>query len=115
MNAIRTATTPQSHRATEDLYADRVCESDPLTEKVIACAIEVHRQLGPGLLGSTYEEAMCIELREQGLEYKRQVVVPIAYKGHLLGDYRLDLMVADVGLINFNSRLLHEGVKRVVL
>jgi GxxExxY protein len=147
---MRTETTPQRHRDTEEaiwvIAPDVVCESDPLTEQVIGCAIEVHRHLGPGLLESTYEEAMCIELAERGLRFVRQLPVPIHYKGHLLGDYRLDLLIEDTAvveiksverydpvfqaqlltylratnkrvglLINFNSRLLHDGVKRVVL
>ena len=45
---------------------------DPLTPRIIACAMEVHRQLGPGLMETTYEEALCIELRDQGLSIQRQ-------------------------------------------
>jgi GxxExxY protein len=44
-------------------------ENDPLTEKIIGFAIEVHRQLGPGLLESSYEECLCYELREAGLVF----------------------------------------------
>jgi GxxExxY protein len=119
---------------------------DLLTEKIIGCAIEVHRNLGSGLLESIYEGALAIELEAAGLTFARQLPVPVNYKGRLLGEYRLDLMVSDqviveiksverhdplfeaqvltylriagkhVGLlINFNSKLLKEGIRRLVL
>ena len=117
-----------------------------MTERIIGCAIEVHRELGPGLLESAYERAMCAELEETGLRYACEVVVPIVYKGRDVGDYRVDLIVEDavvveiksverldkvfdaqlltylrvtgkhVGLlINFNSRLVTDSIKRFVL
>ncbi len=116
-----------------------------LTERIIGCAIEVHRQLGPGLLEATYEAALCVEIEEAGLHYKRQVAYPVVYKGGTIGEYRLDIIVEDeviveiksverfdpvfeaqvitylkvtgrkVGLlINFNSRLLRDGIKRYI-
>jgi GxxExxY protein len=68
---------------------------DPLTERIIACAIEVHKAIGPGLLEATYEEAMCVELRLAGLCFSRQAPFPILYKGKTVGEYRLDLLVED--------------------
>jgi len=53
---------------------------DPLTDKVISLAIEVHRGLGPGLLESAYEECLCFELREHGLPFERQRPLPVVYK-----------------------------------
>ena len=119
---------------------------DKITERIIGCAIEVHRVLGPGLFETTYEAALCIEFELNGLGYVRQAAVPILYKERAIGDYRLDLLVEDqvvvevkaverfdpifeaqvltylratgkrVGLlVNFNSRLLKDGVKRFVL
>jgi GxxExxY protein len=70
-------------------------EHDPLTQRIIGCAIEVHRQLGPGLLEATYEAALCIELDDACLSYARQVRAPVNYKGCLIGEYRPDLVVAD--------------------
>lgn len=49
-----------------------------LTERIIGCAIEVHRELGPGLLEGTYEAAMCIEFRAAGLNYVRQPIFPLS-------------------------------------
>lgn len=66
-----------------------------LSEKIIGCAIEVHRNLGPGLLESLYEKALCYEFGQVGLRYKAQVVVPILYKGTPLGEHRIDLIVED--------------------
>jgi PD-(D/E)XK nuclease superfamily len=54
---------PQSHRGTAKAKEQMIdLQKDPLTDKIIGCAIEVHRQLGPGLLESIYEQALCIEL-----------------------------------------------------
>ena len=128
---------PQSHGVTE---------INVLTHKIIGHAIEVHRVLGPGLLETIYEAAMCIEFDDAGVKYERQTRLPAYYKGRLLGEYRVDLVVDDlvlvevkaierlnpvfeaqlltylrltgkrIGLlINFNSRLLKDGVKRLIL
>ena len=66
---------------------------DTLTEKIIGAAIEVHRILGPGLLESIYEEALCHELSQQGIHYEKQVPMEIAYKGHIIQGQRIDLLV----------------------
>ena len=64
-----------------------------MTEKIIGCAIEVHRNLGPGLLESIYERALCCEFNICGIQYESQVIVPVVYKGNNLGECRLDLLV----------------------
>ncbi len=74
-----------------------------LTERIIGCAIEVHRQLGPGLLEGTYEAALCIELESALLNYKRQVIFPVIYKGKEIGEYRLDLLVEDTVVVEIKS------------
>jgi len=68
-------------------------ERDTLTEKIIGCAIEVHRQLGPGLLELTYESALCVEFELGGLNFQRQVVYPVTYKGRTIGEHQLDLLI----------------------
>ena len=55
---------------------------DELTEQTIGAAIEVHRVLGPGLLESIYEEALAVELSQNGISCERQVAVDVNYKGH---------------------------------
>ncbi len=84
---------PQRHGDTEN------AELNALTSRIIGCAIEVHRTLGPGLLEAIYETALCIELEEAGIPYVRQMRVPAYYKGRLLGEYRVDLVVADAVLV----------------
>ena len=119
---------------------------DPLTERIIGCAIEVHRVLGPGLLESSYESALAIEFEIALLKFQRQLVIPVFYKKRPIGEHRLDFLVEDAVvvelksverfgpvfeaqlltylkitglkrglLLNFNSRLLKDGIKRLVL
>jgi GxxExxY protein len=69
---------------------------EELTEQVIGAAIEVHRELGPGLLESAYEECLCHELHLRNIPFARQVAVPVKYKGISLDcGHRLDLVVDD--------------------
>jgi GxxExxY protein len=69
-------------------------EHDALSDRIIGCAIAVHRELGPGLLESIYEEALCLELAESGLSFNRQLELPVVYKGTLLsGSFRVDVVV----------------------
>jgi len=88
---------PQRHRGTEFEHINN------LTQRIIGAAIEVHRALGPGLLESLYETALCIELDERGIRYARQVRVPAHYKGRSLGDYTVDLIVEDLVVIEVKS------------
>ena len=120
---------------------------EELTHEIRGAAMEVHKELGPGLLESAYEECMCHELSIRGLAFQRQVVLPVVYKGIKLDcGYRLDLVVEDkvvlelksvqqitplheaqlltylrlsgkkVGLLmNFNTVLIKDGIKRMVL
>ena len=117
-----------------------------LTERIIKCAIEVHRRLGPGLLAAVYEEALNIECKFDGLKVLRQFTVPVVYRDKTIGEYRPDMLINDlviveiksverfdpvfeaqvltylkitgkrVGLlINFNSRLVKDGIRRFIL
>ncbi len=122
-------------------------ENDLLTEQIIGAAIQVHRELGPGLLESAYEICLCHELSINNLTVQRQKPIPIFYKGVKLdAGYRLDLIVEDqviveikalsellpiheaqllsylkqIGggrglLINFNVKLLKNGIRRLVV
>ena len=68
-----------------------------LTYQVLGCAIEVHKHLGPGLLESVYEKCFIRELELRGIEYHRQLWVPLQYKGLLLDtELRLDVLVEDI-------------------
>jgi GxxExxY protein len=67
---------------------------ETLTEQVIGAAIEVHRELGPGLMESAYEECLCHELHLRNLKFQRQLPLPVRYKGIGLDcGYRIDLVV----------------------
>jgi GxxExxY protein len=69
-------------------------EQNEITQKVIGCAIEVHRNLGPGLLESAYEECLAYELNKTGLIFKRQQATPVVYKEIKLEcGYRIDILV----------------------
>ena len=75
---------------------------EDLTERIIAAALEVHRPLGPGLLESAYEECLCHELNLRGIQFRRQVPLPVTYKGvNLDCGYRIDLMVNDLNILEF--------------
>jgi len=81
-----------------------------ITEKIIGCAIEVHRHLGPGLLEHAYEEALCTEFQLQGIDYRRQVAVPLDYKGRPIGEYRIDFLVKDMVVVEIKSVERHDPV-----
>ncbi|HEY3661901.1 MAG TPA: GxxExxY protein [Chthoniobacterales bacterium] len=68
-------------------------ENRALREQIIDAAVRVHRELGPGFLESIYEEALSVELRLLGLPFERQKPVPVFYRGHAIGEHRLDLLV----------------------
>ena len=117
-----------------------------ITDRIIKCAIAVHRELGPGLLENIYEQALDIECSLDGLVVQRQLRVPVLYRNKTIGEYRPDMLVNDlviveiksverfdpvfeaqvltylkitgkrIGLlINFNSRLVKDGIKRFIL
>ena len=68
-------------------------ELDTWAHRVIGAAIEVHRHLGPGFLESVYEEALVVELGLRGIPFRRQVPIPVRYKGLSVAEARLDLVV----------------------
>ena len=81
-----------------------VNELNVLTEAIIGAAIEVHPELGPGLLESAYEECFCYELHLRSLNFQRQVELPVAYKGMKLDcGYRLDIVVENSVVLELKS------------
>lgn len=119
---------------------------DAISYKIIGLAIEVHKQLGPGLLESAYQECLCYEIKKSGLSVEKQKALPIIYKDIKLDHgYRIDLLIENkvvvelktveafsevhfaqvitylklgnypLGLlINFNSKVLKNNVKRFI-
>jgi GxxExxY protein len=118
-----------------------------LSGKIIKCAINVHKELGPGLLESTYEQCLMFELTENNINCRTQVALPVLYRGNKIDcAYRIDMLVENsiilelksvinlepvhtaqlmsymklanikLGLlINFNVKLLTNGIKRIIL
>ena len=75
-----------------------------LSREIIGAAIEVHKQLGPGLLESAYEECLCHELHLRGLAFQRQAPLPVTYKGLKLDcGYQLDLVVEDAVVLELKA------------
>jgi GxxExxY protein len=93
-------------KATQMVDDNAVHANDPinaLTEAVIGAAIEVHRTLGPGYQESIYENALCIELRLRGISFVRQAAFPVLYKGELVGDHRVDILVDHTVIIELKA------------
>jgi GxxExxY protein len=90
----------------------KLVPEDDLSHQIIGAAIEVHRTLGgPGLLESVYEEAMVWELIDRGLNVKRQVAVPISYKGNELATpLRIDLLVEDLIIVENKAMTKYNSI-----
>ena len=77
---------------------------EELTRKIIGAAVEVHKNIGPGLLESAYEACLCWELDYRGLKYQRQVPLPVVFKGVSLEcGYRMDVVVDDRVVVEVKS------------
>jgi GxxExxY protein len=77
---------------------------EDLTKQIIGAAIEVHRELGPGLLESVYEECLCYELSTREIPFRRQVALPLVYKSRQLDcGFRADVIIADKVLIEIKA------------
>jgi len=87
---------PESAEGAEVISDPRGARFSQLTELIIGAAIEVHRNTGPGLMESVYEECLCYELGHLGLSFQRQVHLPVSYKGIKLDcGFKMDLLVED--------------------
>lgn len=86
-----------------DLRDEPGDEVNRLSKIVVGAAIEVHSHLGPGHLESAYEEALCMELKLRGIAFERQFPVKIFYKGSLVGESRLDLLVAGLLIVELKA------------
>src|SRR5262245_21927883 len=81
-----------------------------LSGRIIDLALQVHRGLGPGLLESVYENALCIELDDAKVDYRRQEAVQALYKGRVVGDFRPDLIVDGRIVVEIKSVERHDPV-----
>jgi GxxExxY protein len=106
MNAERPKAKPEGAEEAESSGLPRAQWSaeNAVTDQVIGAAIEVHKQLGPGLMESAYEECLCYELSQRGVKFERQVHLPIAYKGLKLDcGYRMDLVVENLVVVEIKA------------
>jgi GxxExxY protein len=78
-------------------------QNKDLTDRIIAAAIRVHKELGPGFLELMYEEAMAIELNAAGVSFERQKLLPVFYREHLIGEHRLDLLVEQTVIVELKA------------
>ncbi len=80
-------------------------EYEVFGKTILDCAFEVHKELGPGLLESIYEECLCEELRNRGIKVQNQVFLPVYYKGKLLKNknFRVDVLVEDLIIVELKS------------
>jgi GxxExxY protein len=83
--------------------SDLPVETEDLATRVIGCCIDVHRPLGPGLLEKIYARAVCIELDHAGIRHQREREIPVTYRGELLCQQRLDIVVADQIILEIKS------------
>ena len=74
-----------------------------LTEKIIACAIRVHKELGPGFLEQIYQNAFSIELGEQHLSHDTEPGVLVRYRGRVVGRHRLDVIVVEEVVVELKA------------
>ena len=74
-----------------------------LTERIIGAAIRVHKDLGPGFLEAIYEESLAVEFALSGITFVRQHAVPLYYKGHRVGEHRLDFFVEGAVVVELKA------------
>src|SRR5437764_12382957 len=86
-----------------------------LTDRIIAAAIRVHKELGPGFLEAAYEEAVAIELAAAGISFERQKLLPIFYREHLIGEHRLDFLVEGKVIVELKAIAALEDVHYAIV
>ena len=81
-------------------------EYERIGKIILDCAFEVHKELGPGLLESIYEECLCEEIKNKGLKVENQVYLPLLYKGKKLNkNFRIDVLVEDAVILEIKSAI----------
>jgi GxxExxY protein len=88
---------------------NRLAHED-LTGRIISCAIEVPKALGPGFLESVYETALLLELRHAGLQVEQQKILPITYRNVIIGEHRLDLLVENKIIVELKATSALEDI-----
>ena len=83
---------------------------DPITARIIGCAIQVHRSLGPGLLESVYQRALAIEFTHSQVAFESRRRISITYRGEKLGDFEPDFIVENQVVVEVKSATAHDRV-----
>ncbi len=86
-----------------------------LTDRIIAAAIRIHKELGPGFLEIMYEGALAIELTNAGMSFERQKLLPIFYREHLIGEHRIDLVVEGKVIVELKAITALEDVHYAIV
>jgi GxxExxY protein len=95
---------PQRHKdRRENRNWKYMKEINELSHEIIGYAIEVHKNLGPGLLESIYEKAMIFELKSNNVRFVSQAIIPVFYKNQKIGEHRLDLLIEDTIIVELKS------------
>jgi GxxExxY protein len=87
----------------ESRKTGRDLRNQEITERIIAAAIRVHRELGPGFLESIYEQALAVEFALSGIQFVRQKPITLFYKDHQIGEHRLDFLVDDIVVVELKA------------
>jgi GxxExxY protein len=94
----------------ESRNAGTLLRDSQITESIIAAAIAVHRDLGPGFLESIYEQALAVEFAMRGIAFVRQKAIPLFYRDHQIGEQRLDFVVEDKIVVELKAVEAFENV-----
>ena len=90
-------------------------QNKQLTARIIAAAIRVHKELGPGFLEIMYEEALTIEFTAAAIKFERQKLLPVFYREHLVGEHRLDFLVERKVIVELKAISALEDVHFAIL
>jgi GxxExxY protein len=96
--------------AEESRNAGKELRDSNITDAIIAAAIAVHRELGPGFLESIYEQALAVEFAIRGIAFIRQKPIPLFYRDHQIGEHRLDFLVEEKIVVELKAVEMLENV-----
>ena len=96
--------------AEESRNAGKELRDSKITDAIIAAAIAVHRELGPGFLESIYEQALAVEFALRGIAFIRQKAIPLFYRDHQIGEHRLDFLVENKIVVELKAIEMLENV-----
>src|SRR5437016_1910659 len=94
----------------ESRKAGTLLRDSKITEAIIAAAIAVHRELGPGFLESIYEQALAVEFALRGIAFIRQKAIPLFYRDHQIGEHRLDFLIENKIVVELKAIEMLENV-----